>query len=110
MKMIEYEKTLIRKYENFIREIIDSSVRGIDFDKLDESNKMFVDKIKELFLFENDKSWSFLISSLDTLGDSQFSIVSFLNHKIDNKSVFNTGEKYLRLYGVLSAIYIHYLI
>ena len=107
IKMIEYEKTPIRKYENFIREIIESTKRGINFDKLEESNKMFVDKIKELFKFENSKSWSFLIASLDTLGDSQFSIISFLNHKIDNESEFNTGEKYLRLYGVLSAIYIH---
>ena len=106
--MIEYEKTPIRKYENFIREIINSSVRGIDFDKLNENNKMFVDKVKYLFKFENTKSWSFLISSLDTLGDSHFAIVSFLNHKVDNENVFNTGEKYLRLYGVLSGIYIHY--
>jgi len=106
--MIEYEKTSIRKYENFIREVIDSSVRGIDFDKLDDNNKLFVEKVKELLKFENNKSWSFLISSLDTLGDSQFAIVSFLNHKIENHNNFNTGEKYLRLYGVLSAIYIHH--
>lgn len=108
MKMIEYENTLIRKYENFIRNIVNSSVLGIDFDKLDENNKMFVDKTKELLKFENNKSWSFLVSSLDTLGDSQFAIISFLNHKIDNHKIFNTGEKYLRLYGILSAIYIHY--
>jgi hypothetical protein len=106
--LIEFENTLVRKYESFIREIINSSVRRIHWDKLESQQKMFVDKIKELFKFQNSDSWSFLTSSLDTLGDSHFAIISFLNYNIDNGSTFNTGEKYLRLYGVLSSVYIHF--
>jgi len=106
--VIEYETTLIRKYENFIREVINLSVNKIDFEKLEKQQKMFVDKIRELFKFQTNESWSFLTSSLDTLGDSHFAIVSFLNNNIDNGKIFNTGEKYLRLYGVLSSVYIHF--
>ncbi|WP_147677991.1 hypothetical protein [Algibacter pacificus] len=106
--MIEYENTLIRKYENFIREIVNSSVNRIDWDKLESQQKMFVDKMKELFKFQDSYSWSFLTSSLDTLGDSHFAIVSFLNSNIENGKNFNTGERYLRLYGVLSSVYIHF--
>ena len=106
--MIEYENTLIRKYENFIREVVNSSVNGIDWDKLESQQKMFVDKMKELFKFQDSESWSFLTSSLDTLGDSHFAIVSFLNSNIENGKNFNTGERYLRLYGVLSSVYIHF--
>ncbi|MCB0801944.1 MAG: hypothetical protein KDB74_02500 [Flavobacteriales bacterium] len=69
---------------------------------------MFVDKMKELFKFQSSESWSFLTSSLNTLGDSHFAIVSFLNNNIENGKAFNTGEKYLRLYGVLSSVYIHF--
>jgi len=69
---------------------------------------MFADKMKELFKFQNIESWSFLTSSLDTLGDSHFAIVSFLNNNIENGKKFNKGERYLRLYGVLSSVYIHF--
>lgn len=106
--MIQYENTLIRKYENFIREIVNSSVHRINWDKIESQQKLFVDKMKELFKFENSESWSFLTSSLDTLGDSHFAIVSFLNSNIENGKHFNIGERYLRLYGVLSSVYIHF--
>lgn len=106
--VIEFEKTKIRSYENFIREIIDTSVRRLNWDKLDKENKMFTDKIKELFKFDSSECWSFLTSSLDTLGDSTFAITSFLNHKLGNETKFDTGEQYLRLYGVLSSVYIHF--
>jgi hypothetical protein len=46
------------------------------------------------------------VSSLDTFGDSHFAITTFQNHKIENGQKFNTGENYLRLYGILSAVYI----
>jgi hypothetical protein len=87
---------------------VNSSVNRINWDKLESQQKMFVDKMKDLFKFENSESWSFLTSSLNTLGDSHFAIVSFLNSNIENGKRFNTGERYLRLYGVLSSVYIHF--
>jgi len=104
--MIEFEHTKIRNYENFIRDIVNSIVNRIDFEKLNNENKSFLTKIKERLCFENDNGWKFLVSSLDTIGDSQFAITTFQNYKIDNGQKFNTGENYLRLYGVLGAVYI----
>lgn len=105
--MIEYENTRIRKIEGFMRDTINHITFKIDFDKLEEQQMMFVDKVKNRFLFDNSNSWMSLCASLDTLGDSQLAIVSFLNSKIGNGKTFNTGERYLRIYGVLNAIYIH---
>jgi len=104
--MINFENTKTRLYENFIRAIANSIVQKIDFEKLDKEGKSFLTKTKERLRFDNDKGWKFLTSSLDTIGDSQFAIVTFINHKIENNNKFNTGENYLRLYGLLSAIYI----
>jgi len=105
--MIEYENTKIRKYENFVRDIANSFVQRLDFEKLESQGKPFLSKAKERFCFDSDKGWKFLTSCLDTIGDSHFAIVYFMNAKID--SIGNTmtgGEQYLRLYGVLSAVYI----
>ena len=104
--MINFENTKIRLYENFIRNIANTIVQRIDFVKLDKEGKSFLTKIKERLRFDSDNGWKFLTSSLDTIGDSQFAIVTFINHKIENNNKFNTGENYLRLYGLLSAVYI----
>ncbi len=106
--MILHEDTLIRKYDRFIREIVNTSVAKLDWDKLETRKMMFNEKIKELFKFDNSDSWSFLTASLDVIGDSQFAIICFINGKIGNGKTFNTGERYLRLYGVLSAVYINF--
>jgi hypothetical protein len=104
--MICFDDTKTRLYENFIREIVNSIVQRIDFEKLDNEGKSFLTKAKERLCFDSDNGWKFLTSSLDIVGDSQFAITTFLNHKIENGSKFNTGENYLRLYGLLSAVYI----
>jgi hypothetical protein len=104
--MIKYEETKIRLYERYIRDVVNDIVRRIDFDKLESQNITFLDKAKTRFGFDNKNGWRFLTSCLDTIGDSQFAIITFLNHKIENGKQFNTGENYLRIYGVLSAVYI----
>ena len=104
--MILYDDCLIRKYEIFIREIIESSKRNIDLDKLELQRKLFTTATKEKFKFDKSESWKFLTSCLDTIGDSQFAIIHFQNGKLENHKEFNTGERYLILYGLLSAVYI----
>ena len=103
--MIEYEETKIRHYENFIRDIVNSVVLNIDFEKLENKKQTFLSKTKERFLFDNENGWKFLTSALDTIGDSNFAIIVYLNSKNEDKST-NSGIEYLKLYGVLSAIYI----
>lgn len=104
--MLKYEETKIRKYENFIREILNSIVLKIDFDQLSLKGISFRYKIKERLRLDSEDGWSFLISSLDVIGDSQIAIIEFLNNRKINNDAVNSGDKYLRIYGVLSAIYI----
>lgn len=106
--MIVYENTLVRKYEEFLREIVNSSVNRIDWTKLESQEMMFVDKMKELFKLQNSESWGFLTSSLDVLGSSHLAIITFLNFGNENHTHLNIGERYLRLNGVLSSVYIHF--
>lgn len=106
-QVIDYQNTNIRQYEIFIRDIANSFVQRLDFEKLERNGKTFLEKAKERFCFDSNKGWMFLTSSLDTIGDSQFAIVHFLDYKFENGKIFIPGgEHYLRLYGVLSAIYI----
>ena len=91
-----YEKTKIRLYEVFIRDLINSVVNKIKLEELKEE-QTFLSEIKRKLHFDNINGWKFLTSALDTIGDAQFAIIEFCNDKKIN---------YLQLYGVLSAIYI----
>ncbi|WP_029035848.1 hypothetical protein [Salinimicrobium xinjiangense] len=102
--MINYDETLVRQYETFIRDVINDAKNTESFKK--GAKLSFRDKAKKRFKFSEEKNWEFLTTSLDTIGDSQFAIVDFLNFGLVNGKSFNTGERYLRLYGVLSANYI----
>lgn len=63
--------------------------------------------MKEIFRFDSEDGWMFLTSSLDVISDTQIAITHFLNNKISNGGIgYNIGERYLRLYGILSAVYI----
>lgn len=104
--MIQYHKTKIRQYEIFIRDIVSSVINKIDYDKLHSENKSFLNKTKERFCFDNNRGWKFLCACLDTIGDSNFALVEFQNYRIENKRKINTGENYLRIYGVLNAVQI----
>lgn len=99
--MISYEETKIRQYENFIRDILNSVVQKIDLEKLTLNNQTFLSKTKERFRFDNNNGWKFMTSSLDTIGDSNYAIIVYLN-----SNSANSGIEYLKLYGVLSAVYI----
>ena len=98
--MTSYNDTKIRLHEVFIRDLINSVVDKINLDELKE-NQTFLSEITRKLHFDNIRGWKFLISSLDTIGDTQCAILQFCQIK-----EINIAENYLRLYGVLSAIYI----
>lgn len=99
---MNYDLNKIRNFEVFIRDTVNEIVGNINHEKLVKENKTFLTKIKERLGFDNDKGWKFLTSSLDTIGDSHFAITTFFEKNSNNI----TGENYLRIYGVLSAVYI----
>jgi hypothetical protein len=97
----------VRKLEVFIRDIINEGKNCINWDKLEIEKKTFLLKTKELFKFEQEDGWKFLLSCLDTVGDSQMAINYFLKSQENNE--IENGLSYLKIYGVLNAIYIQQL-
>jgi len=97
----------MKKYESFIRDILNSTVARINWDKLEQKNQLFTEKIMELFKTENSLGWSFYCSCLDTLSDSNIAITSFANNKFELCGKIPNGQHYLLIYGILSAVYIN---
>jgi len=63
----------------------------------------FVNKPRKQFnLLKNRKFWNQLCSSLDVIEDSDLAIDAYLNREFSK----DDGEKYLRLYGVLQALFL----
>lgn len=96
-------KTKISQYENFIRDIANDVVAKINLEKLDKKGQSFLSKTQERFCFDNENGWKFFTSALDTIGDSDYAITTYLD---SNSHGSNFGVQYLNIYGVLSAIYI----
>jgi hypothetical protein len=57
---------------------------------------------KQFNLLKNPKFWNQLCSSLDVIGDSDLAIDAYINSEFGK----DDGEKYLRLYGVLQALFL----
>ena len=65
--------------------------------------RRFINKPRKQFnLLKNHKFWNQLCSSLDVIEDSDLAIDAY----IDSKFAKDDGEKYLRLYGVLQALFL----
>lgn len=55
----------------------------------------------------SDEDWSFVCVAIDILGDASLALHNFMEFGIGGPTKYDdTGEKYLRLYGLLSAAYI----
>jgi hypothetical protein len=87
---------IIEQYLEIIREIIvRKSTKNCD---LVSFNKMMETQLKI-----DKNTIEIILTSLDVIGDSQEAISNFLQNGLGT----DVGEKYIRLYGVLSAIYLH---
>lgn len=54
-----------------------------------------------------EADWSFVCVAMDILGDASLALHNFVEFGIDGPTKYDdTGEKYLRLYGLLSAAYV----
>lgn len=63
----------------------------------------FINKPRKQFnLIKNRKFWNQLCSSLDVIEDSDLAIDTYINSEFGK----DDGEKYLRLYGVLQALFL----
>jgi hypothetical protein len=63
--------------------------------------------IREALRLNKDEDWAFLCVSMDIVEDACTAIDSFLKFGLNGPTKYeDVGEKYLRLYGILSATYI----
>jgi hypothetical protein len=86
---------LLQKYDCTFRKMVNSKVRSSDR------------SIKELLRLNSDADWEFLTAAMDIIGDTAAAISHFQRFGLGGPTKYDDlGEKYLRLYGLLSAIYI----
>jgi hypothetical protein len=63
--------------------------------------------IREVLKLSKDEDWAFLCSAMDIVGDACLAIDNFLRFGLDGPTRYDeSGERYLRLYGILTATYI----
>lgn len=61
----------------------------------------------KLLRLSNEDDWSFICVAMDILGDSSLALQNFARFSLDGPSRYeDTGECYLRLYGLLGAAYV----
>lgn len=59
-----------------------------------------------LLRLNNERDWNFVCVAMDIVGDASLALRNFLRFGLDGPSRYeDTGEKYLRLYGLLNAAY-----
>jgi len=94
------DMSFIEKYVSLIRDIINSITLKIE-------GPNFLSKAKKQLRLEKESYWALLTSSLDLIGDAELAKKHFYQFEIGGPTKYDdTGEKYLRLYGVLSSIYL----
>src|SRR6266436_9218228 len=94
-KTMARELLLLYKYASLFRELINSKVRS--------SNG----SIKKLLRLNDESDWNFLTAAMDIIDDASSAISHVQEFGLGGPTKYNDiGEKYLRLYGLLSATYI----
>lgn len=85
----------LNQYGQAFRNLINTKVRLND------------QSIRELLKLNKDSDWRFICAAMDIVGDSESAINSFNRFGLEGPSRYDDiGEKYLRLYGLLSATYL----
>lgn len=63
--------------------------------------------VRELLHLNKDRDWDFLCTAMDVVEDASAAIRNFLQFGLDGPTRYqDVGERYLRLYGLLSATYV----
>ncbi len=66
----------------------------------------FRNDVKKLYGFEKEFGWNILLNSFYVIDDTELAKISFKQFELQGPSRHpDIGEKYLRLYGILNAIY-----
>lgn len=95
-------ETIINRLINLLHKTLDH------FAKKHHSDKgRFLAKIKHTYGFEDEFGWNMLLNAIYVLQDTELAKSSFLKFGIQGPCKHeDIGEKYLRLYGFLNALYL----
>jgi len=87
--------TVLESYADAFRSLVNARVWGRD-ESPDEALRL------------NDRrDWEFICVAMDVVGDAALALRNFLRFSLDGPSRYeDVGERYLRLYGLLSAAYV----
>ncbi len=86
---------LVESYGSTFRDLINAKVQPAK------------STIRKVLKLSKDEDWSFLCSAMDIIGDASLAIDDFLRFSLDGPTKYDeVGERYLRLYGILTATYI----
>lgn len=93
-------KSLSYRLEQIIRDLTNSVSSRIN-------DKPFLQTIKKRLKFQNHSDWNVLCSLMDVLSDTELAKENFLKYNLSGPTkILDYGEEYLRLYGILNAIYL----
>ncbi len=76
--------------------------------KDERANEEFNAKMQRLLSLNSTKDLNIICASFDVVGDTNLAIKHFEHFGLSGATKYDdVGEKYLRLYGILNAIYLH---
>ncbi|WP_100630122.1 hypothetical protein [Algoriphagus formosus] len=94
-------ESLISRIEQHVRDLINELANTINGD--------FLPSVKDSLKFEHESDWMTICSVLDIIGDTELAKSNFREFKIEGPTkIQNYGERYLRLYGILNAVYLQH--
>jgi len=96
-------ETIIEKYNNLQKEILSDFALKWDGEN---SETNFRNNVKEYYGFEKSFGWNILLNAFYVIDDTEFAKQSFNKFDLQGPSRHDDiGERYLRLYGLLNAVY-----
>lgn len=87
--------SMLTSYDDAFRELVNARVWGKD------------ESPEKALRLNSHADWEFICVAMDVIGDAALALDHFLRFSLDGSSRYeDVGERYLRLYGLLSATYL----
>lgn len=86
-----------------IRDMITSKAMSAE-----KRNETFKAMMRRHLCLNNENELDVILTALDVIEDANLAIIHFFKYELEGPTRYeDIGEKYLRLYGLLNAIYLH---
>lgn len=97
------DETTIQQFNSLQKDILSEYAQKWNGKNQDSS---FRKAVKILYGFEKDFGWNILLNSFYVIDDTELAKISFKQFELQGPSRHSDiGERYLRLYGLLNAVY-----